>query len=117
MIKKIISGGQKGDDQGTLDAAIKLDISHGGWIPRGRITEAGTLPDKYKLQEMATDSYEKRTLQNVLDSDGTVIESVSDFCSNFLNSLYFFTISLPQHCKGTVHEASSPTVQEHVLTT
>jgi hypothetical protein len=32
MIKKIISGGQTGADQAVLDAAIKLDILHGGWI-------------------------------------------------------------------------------------
>ena len=46
MIEKIISGGQSGADQAALDAAIKLGISHGGWIPKGRITEDGTLPDK-----------------------------------------------------------------------
>jgi len=33
------------------------------------------------------------------------------------SNYYFFTISLPQHCKGTVHETSFPAVQEHVLTT
>ena len=68
MIEKIISGGKTGADQAALDAAIKLGIFHGGWIPKGRITEDGTLPDKYKLQEMSSDSYPKRTLQNVLDS-------------------------------------------------
>ena len=75
MIEKIVSGGQTGADQAALDAAIKLGISHGGWIPKGRITEEGTLPDKYHLQEMPSGSYEKRTEQNVLDSDGTVIIS------------------------------------------
>jgi hypothetical protein len=48
MIRKIISGGQTGADQAALDAAIKLGIPHGGWIPKGRLTEKGTLPDKYK---------------------------------------------------------------------
>ena len=75
MIEKIVSGVQTGADQAALDAAIKLGISHGGWIPKGRITEEGTLPDKYHLQEMPSGSYEKRTEQNVLDSDGTVIIS------------------------------------------
>jgi len=37
MIQKIISGGQTGADQAALDVAIKLDIPHGGWIPKGRI--------------------------------------------------------------------------------
>jgi len=75
MIKKIISGGQTGADQAALDAAIKLDIPHGGWIPKGRITEDGPLPDKYQLEEMPTSSYAARTEQNVLDSDGTLIVS------------------------------------------
>ncbi len=75
MIKKIISGGQTGADQAALDAAIQCQIPHGGWIPKGRLTEAGRLPNKYKLTEMPTDSYEKRTEQNVIDSDGTLIIS------------------------------------------
>ncbi len=42
MIKKIISGGQTGADQAALDVAIKLGIPHGGWIPKGRLTENRT---------------------------------------------------------------------------
>ena len=75
MIKKIISGGQTGADQAALDVAIKLGISHGGWIPKGRLTEAGILDEKYKLKELETSSYQKRTEQNVVDSDGTLIVS------------------------------------------
>jgi len=75
MIKKIISGGQTGADQAALDVAIKLGIPHGGWIPKGRKTENEILPGKYQLQEMSTSSYSKRTEQNVLDSDGTLILS------------------------------------------
>ena len=73
MIKKIISGGQTGADRAALDVAIQLGIPHGGWIPKGRITEKGPLPERYRLQEMPTDSYPKRTEQNVIDSDGTLI--------------------------------------------
>jgi hypothetical protein len=75
MINKIISGGQTGVDQTALDVEIKLGIPHGGWIPKGRITEKGPLPEKYRLQEMPTESYPKRTEQNVIDSDGTLIIS------------------------------------------
>jgi len=75
MIAKIISGGQTGADRSALDFAIDNNIPHGGWIPKGRITEAGQLPDKYHIQEMATTSYDIRTEQNVIDSDGTVIVS------------------------------------------
>lgn len=73
MLKKIISGGQTGADQAGLDAAIKHNIPHGGAIPKGRLTEDGVLPKKYLLEEMATNSYPKRTEKNVVDSDGTVI--------------------------------------------
>ena len=75
MLTKIISGGQTGADRAALDVAIALDIPHGGWIPKGRKTEDGILPDKYKLQEMPTASYPKRTEKNILDSDGTLIFS------------------------------------------
>jgi len=75
MIKKIISGAQSGVDRTALDFAIKYYIPHGGWIPKGRIAEDGPLPDKYQLQEMPTTSYPKRTEQNVIDSDDTLIFS------------------------------------------
>ena len=75
MLKKIISGGQTGADQAVLDIVIKLGLPHGGWIPKGRITEARPLPDKYKLKEMPTDSYSECIEQNVKDSKGTLIIS------------------------------------------
>jgi len=75
LIEKIISGGQTGVDQAALDVAIESGIPHGGWIPKGRKTENGILPAKYKLQEMPTASYPKRTEKNILDSDGTLIIS------------------------------------------
>lgn len=75
MIRKIISGGQTGADQGALDAAMELGIPHGGWLPKGRKTEEGPLPEKYDLQEMPTAGCQARTEQNVVDSDGTLILS------------------------------------------
>jgi hypothetical protein len=76
MISKIISGGQTGVDKAALDVAMVLGIPHGGWIPKGRKTENGALPDKYQLKEMPTSSYAKRTEQNVIDSEGTLIISL-----------------------------------------
>lgn len=75
MIQKIISGGQTGADQAALDAAIKLGLAYGGWVPKGRKTEAGILPKKYRVSEMPTSSYAERTEQNVMDSDGTLVVS------------------------------------------
>jgi hypothetical protein len=75
MIKKIVSGGQTGADRAALNFAIKQNIPHGGWVPKGGIAEDGRIPDIYQLQEMPTDSYPARTEQNVIDSDGTLIIS------------------------------------------
>ena len=75
MLEKIISGGQTGADQAALDAAIKLGIPHGGWMPKGRLTEDGPLPEKYDLNEMPTASYPERTKKNIRESDGTLILS------------------------------------------
>lgn len=75
MLIKIISGGQTGADRAALDVAIKFNIEHGGWIPKGRKAEDGPLPDIYKLKEMETYDYRERTRQNIIDSHGTVIIS------------------------------------------
>ncbi len=75
MLKKIVSGGQTGADRAALDFAIQHAIPHGGWIPKGRKTEDGPLPSRYRLKEMASASYPKRTEQNVINSDGTLIVS------------------------------------------
>ena len=75
MVEKIVSGGQTGADRASLDAAIKTGIPHGGWIPKGRITESGPLPLHYNLKEMPDRSYAKRTEQNVINSQGTLIVS------------------------------------------
>ena len=40
MLKKIISGGQPGVEIAALDAALKLDIPHGGWAYK-RVREGG----------------------------------------------------------------------------
>ena len=70
---KIVSGGQTGVDQGALDAAIGLGIDHGGWCPAGRLTEQGTVPERFQLAEHESAYYPDRTAQNVIDSDATLI--------------------------------------------
>jgi hypothetical protein len=75
MIKQIVSGGQTGVDRAGLDVAIKLGIAHGGWIPRGRLTESGALPQKYHLKETSSSQYSVRTEKNVVAADGTLIIS------------------------------------------
>jgi hypothetical protein len=71
--RKIVSGGQTGADRGALDAAIELDIEHGGFCPAGRRAEDGRIPDEYRLTETASADYAERTEKNVVDSDGTLL--------------------------------------------
>ena len=99
MLKKIISGGQTGVDQAALDAAINFSITHGGWIPKGRGTETGELPDKYKLKGMSSSSYSKKTEQNVMDSDGTLIISHGKHTEGSLLTVEF----AEQHKKEWLH--------------
>lgn len=73
MIEKIISSGQPGVPRAALDAALKLGISHGGWISKGRTTEDGPLPEQYDLQEMPDQNPSERTKKNIRESCGTLI--------------------------------------------
>jgi hypothetical protein len=70
---KIISGGQTGVDRAALDVALRHQIECGGWCPTGRLDEFGRIPDQYPVQEFEHGGFTERTLQNVKDSDGTVI--------------------------------------------
>ena len=70
---KIISGGQTGVDRAALDVALEHGIECGGWCPAGRLDEFGRIPDHYPVQELAGGGFTERTLQNVRDSDGTVV--------------------------------------------
>ena len=73
MLIKIVSGCQTGADIAGIDAAIVCNFPYDGSVPKGRRTEAGPLDEKYQVREMPTIGYPKRTQQNVVDSDGTVI--------------------------------------------
>ena len=73
MITKIVSGGQSGVDRAALDAALQTSTECGGWCPEGRSAEDGAIPDRYPVIELKDADYKQRTLQNVIDSDGTLI--------------------------------------------
>lgn len=76
MIEKIVSGGQTGADRAGLDAARVFSIPTGGWAPQGWKTADG--PDlglaAFGLVEHEG-GYKERTVQNIVDSDGTLIIS------------------------------------------
>lgn len=73
MTLTIISGGQTGVDRGALDAALATGTPCGGWCPEGRMADDGVIPANYPVKELIGAGYRKRTRQNVLDSDATVI--------------------------------------------
>lgn len=75
MLRKVISGGQTGADQGGLRAAKRFGIPTGGKIPRNFLTENGRnseLGRLYGLECHPSDKYPPRTFDNAKNSDGTI---------------------------------------------
>ncbi len=71
---KIVSGGQTGVDLAALTFAKDNAFSYGGWVPKGRMNEAGRIPDSFTgLRETETEDVSERTRRNVMASDATVI--------------------------------------------
>ena len=73
LLRKVISGGQTGVDRAGLDAAMNAGIPIGGYCPRGRLAEDGTIPEKYPMIELESIEPYCRTEQNVIYSGGTLI--------------------------------------------
>jgi hypothetical protein len=80
-LQRIISGAQTGVDRAALDSAVsRLSYYWGGWVPKGRISEDGEVPERYftdrpgyGLRETESSRYTQRTMLNVKDSDATLI--------------------------------------------
>lgn len=77
-LTRIVSGGQTGVDRGALDAALAAGFPCGGWCPAGRTAEDGTIPQRYPVVELDGAGYRERTIQNVVDSDATLIVYFED---------------------------------------
>jgi hypothetical protein len=75
-VTTIVSGGQTGADRAALDVALECGLGIGGWVPKGRLAEDGTVPERYTgLREADSDEPAVRTALNVRDSDATLIVS------------------------------------------
>lgn len=74
-LKRVISGGQTGADQGGLLAAEAEGVKTGGWAPAGYRTEDGPNPAlaDYGLVEHDNPNYAARTAANVMEADATLI--------------------------------------------
>lgn len=73
MLEKIISGGQTGVDRAALDAAITMQIQHGGYCPKNRWAEDGRISEKYSLIETEASEPAIRTKLNIQQADGTLV--------------------------------------------
>ena len=63
-------------DRAAFDFALEHGIEIGGYVPKGRFSENGPIPDKYaNLIETDSDDPAERTRQNVLFSEATLIVS------------------------------------------
>lgn len=80
-VQKIISGGQTGVDRAALDVGLELGIPIGGYCPKGRRSEDGTIPAQYPMIETSTADYGIRTEKNVIESDGTLVLNVGHVSS------------------------------------
>jgi len=116
MLKLIISGGQSGADLGGLLAAEALGIQTGGEAARGFRTENGRqiiLRDRFGLHEGANYQYTERTMNNVINSDATIIfatdfesagtKQTIDFCNRFNKPIFLYPI-VGSHFEKSVRE-------------
>jgi len=85
----IISGGQTGADRAALDFAIAHGIPHGGWCPKGRRAEDGSLDARYQMRETESKDYRQRTRRNVADSDATLILNLGELANGSLATRHF----------------------------
>lgn len=80
ILKKVISGGQKGADLAGLSAAKAFFIDTGGTAAKNFMTENGPYLQLKTFGLIEGGNYRERTWKNVQDSDGTIRFAV-DFSS------------------------------------
>lgn len=73
-LQRIVSGGQTGADRAALEAALRLGLATGGFVPKGRLAEDGVIPDRFAgLEETESADPAERTRRNVIASDATLV--------------------------------------------
>src|SRR5260370_23156233 len=86
--KQVIIGGSRRRERGRdrLFRRRRIDVCHversrdvsryylpSRRSPAGRLDEFGRIPDRYPVKELEEGSFAERTLQNVKDSEGTIV--------------------------------------------
>jgi hypothetical protein len=112
IVERIISGGQTGADRAALDWAIDQNTPHGGWCPKGRRAEDGTIPSQYLLKETPSENYQQRTEWNVRDSGGTVIFTIKATLTGGSKKTAEFAGKHQKPCLHLSAEASSDPASE-----
>lgn len=115
-LRKVISGGQCGADQGGLVAACEFNVPTGGWAPKGWRTAEGPAPELqlFGLMEHHSEDYVPRTKLNVKMADATlIVASNLDSAGSRLtiasccgNQKPFFTLK-PSFCEADLIEMQS----------
>ena len=111
IIEKIVSGGQTGADRAALDAAIALGLPHGGYCPKGRRAEDGSIPARYILTETPGAHYLQRTEWNVRDSDGTVVFTIVKTATGGSRKTIEIARRLKKPCVHIARDAGGDAIQ------
>lgn len=101
MVRKVVSGGQTGADQGGWEAARLLGLERGGQMPKGFLTEVGPRPDfaeSHNATESHSEKYPPRTAHNVQNSDGTVLFGDSQSRGSKLTIVLCDSMEKPYYC-------------------
>jgi len=114
MLRKVVSGGQTGVDRAGLDAAVNAGFPIGGYCPKGRLAEDGTIPEMYPLIEMDTPESYYRTEKNVQESDGTLILNKGDLTDG-TRLTHDFTVKYGKPSLIVQLDAQEIVKPEHVL--
>ncbi len=95
-----------------MDFAIEHGITHGGWCPKGRKAEDGSIDLRHQLKETPSENYSQRTEWNVRDSDGTVIFSLAkELTGGSLNTLKFAIKHRKPHLHLSAHAETNATME------
>lgn len=116
MPQKIVSGGQTGADRAALDWALRHNIAHGGWCPKGRLASDGPLNVIYQLQETESTGYRQRTKLNVVNSDATLIFNMGEIDGGTLATLRFAEVLKKPHLVVQLDNASNDEASLQVIT-
>lgn len=124
MIEEIISGGQSGVDLAAAQAAIEVGIPQGGYCPKGRTNENGTIPLVFNFEEVTFDhpyteqeNIDKRTIENIKHSDAVlIIVPTIDSLARINDGTKLTHIDVERQKKPVLHIALSDPQEKNTAT-